>query len=267
MADLRVLTVNIWNRQGPWDERLPLLRRGVADLAPDVVGLQEVIEYEGHTQAQAIGADHPVAYHHAFGVANEWGGGVRFGNAVLSRFPILQTEVRPLPKGGSRESRSILFAALETPDGPLPFFVTHLNWKFHEGVVREAQVLEVAAFVKEKAPIDGLPPILVGDFNAEPEAAEIRFLKGLQSLGGRSVYFADAFGLVGEGRGITFDAARNPHAAVTREPPRRIDYVFVRGPDQKGRGIPRAARVVYEDVVAGVAASDHYGVLATVDLG
>ena len=69
----------------------------------------------------------------------------------------------------------------------------------------------------------GLPPVLVGDFNAEPEASEIRFLKGLQSLGGKSNYFADCFGHVGDGPGLTFDPTRNPFAEETHEYPRRID--------------------------------------------
>ena len=43
MERLRVVTLNIWNRQGPWRERLPLIRDGLAALAPDVVGLQEVL--------------------------------------------------------------------------------------------------------------------------------------------------------------------------------------------------------------------------------
>jgi len=34
----RVATFNIWNRQGPWDQRLPLIREGLAALDADVIG-------------------------------------------------------------------------------------------------------------------------------------------------------------------------------------------------------------------------------------
>jgi endonuclease/exonuclease/phosphatase family metal-dependent hydrolase len=264
MRRLRILTLNIWNRQGPWEERLRLLRAGVKALDPDLVGLQEVIDNAGHTQAQDIAAG--LGYESAFGVAHDHGGGVGFGNAVLSRWPIASSRVVPLPTGETQEHRALLCTQIASPHGTIPFFVTHLNWKFHHGVVRERQVVAIAETVKQDAPISGLPPVLTGDFNAEPEAAEIRFLKGLQSLEGKSTFFADCFGICGEGRGFTYDATRNPFAAPTHEYPRRIDYVFVRGPDEQVRGKPLSARVVLEEVNAGVAASDHYGVLAEVSI-
>jgi endonuclease/exonuclease/phosphatase family metal-dependent hydrolase len=264
MGRLRVLTLNIWNRGGPWEKRLELIRAGVRDLDPDLIGLQEVISHDDQSQASAIGAD--MGYHVAFGKAHDYGAGVHFGNAVLSRWPIQRTEVTPLPRGDSTEERSLLFVEAASPHGKIPFFVTHLNWKFHEGVIREAQVVAIADEMKRLTPLDGVPPILVGDLNAQPDSTEIRFLKGLHSLNGKSFYLADCFEQAGHGPGITFDANRNPFAAVTREFPRRIDYVLVRGPDDRGRGKPLAASVVLEEVVDGVAASDHYGVVAEISI-
>ncbi|MFO0593318.1 MAG: endonuclease/exonuclease/phosphatase family protein [Polyangiaceae bacterium] len=264
MASLRVVTLNIWNRLGPWEDRLTVIRKGIAELKPDLVGLQEVIEAEDKTQAQAIAEG--LGYHSAYGLANTYGGGVSLGNAVLSRWPIARTKVFRLPTGGTDENRSMLLAEIDSPHGLLPFFVTHLNWKQHESVVREQQVLEVADRVRAEAPIDGLPPILVGDFNAPPEASEIRFLKGLQSLEGKSVYFADCFEQRGTGSGVTFDGTRNTFAEVYHEHPRRIDYVFVRGPDQRVRGKPLAAQVVFDEPVDGVFATDHFGVMAEISI-
>ncbi len=264
MNRLRVLTLNIWNRQGPWEARLRLIREGIRRLDPDLVGLQEIITYEGQSQADAIREG--LGYEGAFGLAHDLGGGVHFGNAVLSRWPFAGPHVYVLPNGGSAEQRSLLHAEIASPHGVIPFFVTHLNWKLHHGVVREAQVAAIAEIIKTAAPMSGLPPVLVGDFNAEPEASEIRFLKGLQSLGGKSNYFADCFGQVGHGPGVTFDPTRNPFAEETREYPRRIDYVFVRGPDSRGRGKPVSARVVIDEVEGGIAATDHYGVFAEVSI-
>lgn len=264
MTRLRVLTLNIWNRQSPWESRLALIRSGIKDLEPDLIGLQEVISHDGGSQADEIAEG--LGYTTAFGRAHDYGAGVLFGNAVLSRWPIERVEVMPLPNGGTEEARSLLLTEVTSPYGKIPFFVTHLNWKFHEGVVREEQVVAVADHIKRETPMDGLPPILVGDMNAQPEAAEIRFLKGLQSLGGRSFYMADCFEYAGVGAGITFDATRNPFAAATHEYPRRIDYVFVRGPDKRVRGKPLAASVVFDEVVDGVAASDHYGVVAEISI-
>ena len=264
MDRLRILTLNIWNRSGPWEQRLGLIREGIARLAPDLVGLQEVIEAGGRTQADDIREG--LGYEAAFGVAHDLGGGVRFGNAVLSRWPIRSARPLPLPTGETDEHRSLLFSEIDSPHGLLPFFVTHLNWKLHHGAVREQQVVAIAGLVKQAAPIAGLPPVLVGDFNAEPDATEIRFLRGLHAMGGASTYFADCFGITGEGRGVTFDSTRNPFAAPTHEPPRRIDYVFVRGPDGDARGKPLSARVVFDEVVDGVCATDHYGVVAEISI-
>jgi len=114
------------------------------------------------------------------------------------------------------------------------------------------------------APLSGFPPILMGDFNAEPDSDEIRFLRGRTSLGGTSVYFSDAFAIAGNGTsGATFCRA-NPFAAPAREPDRRIDYIFVRGPDEQGRGEPLDARLCFDKPHDGVFASDHFGVVATI---
>jgi endonuclease/exonuclease/phosphatase family metal-dependent hydrolase len=260
MNRVSVLTLNIWNRQGPWDQRLELIRRGVRALNPDLIGLQEVIHYNDRSQADDIGEGLP--YRAAFGVAHEIGGGASFGNAVLSRWPIAATRVFKLPACDTEEERCLVLAEIDSPHGKIPFFVTHLNWKFHEGYVREAQVQTIAEHIKREAPLDGVPPILVGDLNAQPDATEIRFLKGLQSLGGKSTFLDDCFEHAGTGPGYTFDATKNPHAECTHEYPRRIDYVLVRGPDTRVRGKPLAARVVLDEVVDGIAASDHYGVFA-----
>lgn len=215
---------------------------------------------QAHAIAEGLG------YQVVFGTANELGGGVLFGNAVLSRWPILSSETLRLPNGGSDENRSVVCARIASPWGELPFFSTHLNWRFHHGVIREEQVVALNDIVLERASAQGLPPIVVGDFNASPDSAEIRFLTGLQSLARRSTYFADCYGQTGVLPGVTFDD-KNPFAAPVREYPRRIDYVFVRGPDAKGRGKPLSSRVVLSEPRNGVTASDHYGVLATIAMG
>src|SRR5580658_4060092 len=81
---LRVATLNIWNRFGPWDERLAAIRAGVRALSPDLLGLQEVVRLapgdgDGLDQTSAIGDG--FGYHAAYSRAHDekW-----FGNALLS---------------------------------------------------------------------------------------------------------------------------------------------------------------------------------------
>jgi endonuclease/exonuclease/phosphatase family metal-dependent hydrolase len=265
---LRVVTLNIWNNQGPWTERLRLIRRELTALAPDIVGLQEVLHLDQAPpgtvdQAQAIGEG--LGYHTAFASAWHIGGGLQFGNAILSRWPIAVAENFQLPCDPDDETRGLLHCAVDAPWGQIPVFVTHLSWKLHQSDVRQQQVAFIVARVKERAPVDGgFPPILMGDFNAEPDSDEIRYLRGHNSRLGRSVYFADCFAVAGDGSpGYTF-ARENPYALRAREPNRRLDYIFVRGPDRQLRGEPLAARLCFATPESGVWPTDHYGVMAEI---
>src|SRR5262249_34578570 len=107
------------------------------------------------------------------------------------------------------------------------------------------------------------PPVLMGDFNARPDSDEIRFLNGLTTLEGKSVYFADCWSACDGGPGYTFDRS-NPYALRTHEPSSRIDYIFVRGPDAQYRGEPVAARLALDQPTGDVWPSDHFAVVADI---
>jgi endonuclease/exonuclease/phosphatase family metal-dependent hydrolase len=272
MDRLKVLSLNIWNRQGRWPERLPLIRAELTALAPDVVGLQEVLRHEPEDGQPPANVDqaHQIAeglgYYSAYASAWNMGGGLQFGNAILSRYPVLRARNLPLPVAvAGEEPRALLFVELDAPCGRVPVFNTHLSWKLHHGYVRERQVAFLAEQVQELAPVgSSFPPILMGDFNAEPDSDEIRYLRGFTSRPGRSVYFADCFAVAGDGSpGYTFSRA-NRFAAIVCEPNRRIDYIFVRGPDRQLCGEPLSARVVCTRPEGDVFPSDHFGVYAEI---
>ncbi len=283
MERLRVMTLNIWNRQGPWEARRELIRKGLRELSPDVVALQEVLRLAVPDGSQALSQADDLArdlgYQVAYGPA--WNldrhGLLDFGNAVLSRLPILEQHNVTLPNPMRHETRGLLYTLLGGPSWQVPFFVTHLDWQLDLSPVRCQQVafvtetmatLEAAARGREGA--DVLPAILAGDFNAEPESDEIRYLRGRHGLVGpggetRGVYFADAFGLCGDGPGETFSRS-NPYAAREREPNRRLDYLFIGSLDKDLRGEPLSARRCFTEPEGGVFASDHFGVLAEVQV-
>ena len=258
MDRIRVATLNIWNRMGPWEERLVAIRKELERLQPDVLGLQEVLLLPEHQFDQAAAIAEGFGYHVAFGRSPD-AQQFSLGNAVLSRWPIARTFAFGLP--GTDEHRCLVFAELDSPAGKIPFFSTHLNWKFDESVVRQLQVQTLARFVDACAPRGGFPGIVVGDFNAEPDSEEIRFLRGLGSLGGQSTHFHDAFGHVGEPPGFTY-SLKNAYAALLREPDRRIDYIWIRGGDERFRGEPLSARVAFDAPVGEAYPSDHFGVFA-----
>ena len=278
---LRVATLNIWNKSGPWAERLPLIRKQLQELSPDVLGLQEVLRLipdekqppvpsPDNDQASEIAQG--LGYNIDYGIAADYSGGLKFGNALLTRYKILDSRTFRLPGGDTGETRSLLYSVLETPWGRLPVFVTHLNWKLHHGVVRVKQAVYAAERIFVLAPVeaDFLPPILLGDLNADPQTDEIRYLKGQHVIDGRSVYFADAWDYAEEqGPGYTY-ARDNAYALKNGEPNRRIDYIFVRGPDKLMRGQPSNVRRAFDQSVPGaegmVWPSDHYGVVCDLSM-
>ena len=143
-------------------------------------------------------------------------------------------------------------------------FITHLDWELDGSPARCQQVRFIAeqidqevAGARRRPGADVLPPLLLGDFNAEPASDEIRFLSGHHGLPSpddpvpRGVYFNDCYvrALTPEAPcrddaaaapGATF-ARRNPFAARPPEPDRRLDYIFAGPPDARRRGEPLRA--------------------------
>jgi len=261
---LKVLTLNIWNRSGPWEKRCPRIREWVDRLEPDVIGFQEVYHRDDYSQATEVCDGLDYSLEHASVIEYE---GYRFGNAVASRWPVTDSAFIELPTGERSEGRCAINTLIDAPFGALSFTSTHLNWKLHDGRSRELQVQALSDFVLSRRPRGGFPPIVVGDFNAEPASDEIRFMSGFHSLGGRSVMFYDAWRIAGEGPGTTW-SNRNDFASIALEPERRIDYIFAGYPkrmtDDHGVGKIETCRVVCNDEVDGVWPSDHFGVYAEV---
>jgi endonuclease/exonuclease/phosphatase family metal-dependent hydrolase len=260
-----VATLNLWNLADPWPARLAVIRAELARLRPDVLLLQECVRVADFDVDQARDVTEGLGHPHVL-QANVPGGPYPFGNAITSRFPLDDTAVVTLPREGTDDGRCLLLARARTPWGPLPIACTHLNWKLDEGHVRVAQtrfvVERLTAFTRD----DDLPALLGGDFNAEPDSDEVRYLRGRTGLGGPCVYFNDCFAAAGDGSpGHTF-CGRNPYGAASREPDRRIDYVFVRGPNDRLQGVPLEARVCFDEPTDDVWASDHYGVFTRIEL-
>lgn len=269
---LKVLTVNIWHDQSPWSERSVLLRKWIDRLDPDLIGFQEVLVGDGVDQVREILGDEGdrLDYHLDYGPAMTLPDRkhLQFGNAIASRWPIQDREEISLPDRGDWESRAALSVTIDSPHGPIGLTCTHLHWQFHHGNVRERQVELLAARAWKRRPESGFPPIVLGDFNAEPDSDEIRFMTGRHSLAGQSVAFLDAWEVAGDsslpgeaGRGITW-SNRNDYARVEYEPRRRIDYIFVGLPGRKGLGWVEECRVVCNEEENGVWPTDHFGVYA-----
>ena len=54
---MRIVTLNTWKNEGDYPRRLALMRDGLAELAPDLVCLQECFANAGHDTAAWLAAE------------------------------------------------------------------------------------------------------------------------------------------------------------------------------------------------------------------
>lgn len=247
---MKVLTLNTWQKRGPWEERWKLAFEELIALAPDILALQEVFDYDWAEEIQRR-TDLPefVAFQESSGLV------------LLSRYPVLERELFTYRQKSPTEDylRYAAAATLRTPSGPLGFFNTHLSYRPEDGAVREGQVRELLSIIDRKA--GGRDVLVTGDFNAAPDTPEIRQM--LEQ--GR---FTDAYGSHHpEDKGFTW-CHRNPYTLSEHNkvgesflPERRIDYIFFRRMNVLSK--LRSVQVVLDQPSpSGVWSSDHFGVLA-----
>jgi endonuclease/exonuclease/phosphatase family metal-dependent hydrolase len=249
---LSVLTLNVWNREGPWPDRLPLIRSWIDRLQPGLIGLQEVVD-ASHTQELLSGV----------GCQVEWMG-TTSGIAIAARWPIHDRQELWLPGGDKSAGGPALRGMVSSPYGMIPFTcATTAFYMTHHGYKRERQMPVLNEFARGRDQ-NAFPAILVGDFNTDPESAEIRYLKGLQSLEGTSAYWCDAWDHAGDASKGTTWSKGNDFAAWAPWPNRRIDYIFIAQPRLDGAGTIEQCSVVCNEKVGDVWPSDHFGVFARV---
>jgi endonuclease/exonuclease/phosphatase family metal-dependent hydrolase len=175
---VRLLTFNVHHGVGP-DGRhdLPRLARLLADTGADVICLQEVDRHFGERTEhvdQALLLSRALDMQLAWGPAIDRpaeGAGTRrqYGNALLSRLPILVSDVHPLP--GDGEPRSALRTLVELDGGALWVTTTHLTTR--SATDRAAQAAVLAGLYDE--PME--TGVLVGDLNADAGAPELDVLR------------------------------------------------------------------------------------------
>jgi endonuclease/exonuclease/phosphatase family metal-dependent hydrolase len=281
VSHLRVVTLNFWGTEAPLDRRCELAIRQLRALDPDVVCLQEVKPHGGATTAHVLGEALGMHAHYARACA--WQAGERGmtnageeGLGLVTRTPLVAHEVTRLPSHHELDDARILLSGqVETRGGPVWIHTTHLNYRLDDGVSREAQVLAIDAKLRERRGNTDPPQILCGDFNATPDSDEIRFLRGLTTLGGRRTHFQDAWLRLhreaepgdGPAQGITWSSENELTRPLrSLDIDRRIDYVFVTSRKKDGRGTVLRSEVALVERQDGVCASDHYAVLADVQI-
>lgn len=242
---VRLVTFNIHHGVGD-DGRhdLPRLARVLAATDADVICLQEV---DRHFGPRSENVDQPLLLARALDMQLAWGPAIdeprpdgqprgQYGNVLLSRLPILVSDVHRLPGGG--EPRCALRTMIELDGAALWVTTTHLS---RTSADRAAQVTALAAL--HTAPME--TGVVVGDFNTEPDAPELLTLR--RRLG-------DAWKLAGDREdrsGWKFWQHDEGYTHPARSPHRRIDQVWV----------TPGVSVADAEVLDGGGASDHLPVM------
>ncbi|MGE5417317.1 MAG: endonuclease/exonuclease/phosphatase family protein [Acidobacteriota bacterium] len=166
MSEVRVATYNIRSGEGI-DGRVDIARiaRVIGDMDVDIIGLQEVDRnwrrsqniYQARYLAKALGM------HYVYGPALTRGS-AQYGNAVLSRYPILSSQVHPL--ASYRENRAVLQAVIDVSGHILNFTVTHLGLSLQERLWHIRDIIKPLLITDD-------PLVLVGDFNCDPRSPEV----------------------------------------------------------------------------------------------
>ena len=228
-AELRVLSWNLHHGVGE-DNKLDLERiaKLINEQKPDLVALQEIDNRCARSKKidQAAELARLTGLHVAFGKAMDYDGGA-YGQAILSRFPIGDTQVHQLP--GDGEPRIAFEAEVKIDGKPLRLITVHLDHQQDERRLKQAQTLAKALENHHE------PMILAGDFNAGPDSAAL-------------------------------NAFASPWTAVPKQDPKftcpaagpksEIDHILLRGLE------PKEPATVLPEAVA----SDHRPVIAVIKM-
>jgi endonuclease/exonuclease/phosphatase family metal-dependent hydrolase len=265
---MRVMTWNVWWRfGGNWRERANGIEITLRTYQPDVLGLVETWSGDGTTQPDELAAR--LGLHAAFAPTSlppapdpvEEPGqlGATVGLGLLSRWPILRTEVHELPhEQRPGAAPTALAATLDHPRGHLFVIVTCREWEPRYAADRAAQSRALADLVTDPAFDGPLPVLLIGDLNAPPDEPELAPLRAV------TVDTWEAGG--GDPQATTLDSLV-PYAPLeaTTLIDRRIDHVLAR-PGRPGAAVTvRGAFLAGDRPIDGLYPSDHYAIGADLD--
>lgn len=253
---LKAMTYNVrfdnpGDGENAWEHRKDYLISQIAWHAPDLVGTQEALLH------QLEDMDAGLPRYAFFGRGRDAGSQQGEYSAVFYRTDRLDLEasgtfwLSETPQTPSRGwdaalNRICTYGRFRHRDSGLRFYLFNTHFDHRGQQARQESVKLILAQISERNP-EGLPVILTGDLNLEPEdPAILRLSRQMQDT--RVLAGGSAYGPEGTFNG--FDCARPAN--------RRIDYVFV---SPGGFGIIRYATL--SDTTGKGFPSDHFPVLAT----
>jgi endonuclease/exonuclease/phosphatase family metal-dependent hydrolase len=204
---VRVMTYNIHHGRG-MDGRVDLDRiaKLIRDQNVDLVAIQEVDKGTERTGGIDIAAELAglTKMYFVFEKNIDFQGG-EYGNAILSRHPILGSTNLHYQMLRPGEQRGLLSAEIEIGGRTITFAATHLDYR-PDPAERINNMGEIDTFVSRSGEN---PLIIAGDFNDQPNGAVYSRM---------TATFIDAWAEGGTGDGFTYSS---------EVPAKRIDYIYL----------------------------------------
>lgn len=239
---MSMVTFNLHHDREDWPARRKVILRELRALHPDAIALQEVIQ-KPHVRNQAAWLARKLGYDYQFVSTDPPGRFKRYGNALLTRRPVLARNDHLLAPLG--DYRTVAHLRIDVDGQPVNVYATHLNERADESGsrIRGEQVADLLKFIADTA--GDAPVVIAGDFNALVDAGDLSALRN---------HYGDSFGSVHVNNELAQVSTLNRHYF---DAPLRIDHIFF----QQDRLLAREARILFDQPYAeGRWASDHYGV-------
>lgn len=248
-VSLSFLSLNIWFDNEDWPARFALMLEEIRKLDPDIIGLQEVIQRQD-LDNQAMQLADSLDYYYYFDSVDDEDRSTRFGNAIVSRYPITETNFRALEPLDA--FRKVVHARISVDGQPLDVYNTHLHNPGDATETRKTQMRDMLDFIDETGTSDLV--FVMGDFNANPDWEEMDVMYE---------QFIDVYPLFHENHLDPEHSTLNYHLGHSQ---RRIDYVFF---EERSSDFltPLSAEIVLDEPDENdIYPSDHFGVLAAFDV-
>jgi endonuclease/exonuclease/phosphatase family metal-dependent hydrolase len=173
MPQVTVATLNLFNRMGEWEQRFPLVVQQLAELAPDVIGLQEVdlgID-QGMEISRAVNKMLPARPHYRIKHATSPGQrAATFGIGTMAKIDCVEHEILDLMTFDRIAQRMVY----EVDGQRFALVNTHLHDPVEAPEERAVQVEYLLSWLDRQ---EKLPTVLSGDFNSYEGEKTVAIMK------------------------------------------------------------------------------------------
>lgn len=252
---LKIFSLNIWNINSPYEERMQSISEILKDLRPDLVFLQEVSLSPKSRLPQYYDIYSTLDnLNHQYSRTGFWKGREE-GLAILSILPLSPCKKCMLPEAPNDMPRQIMTSILNYKNYKIIIANTHLAFDVNQQKERVLQIRRAINFLEEiyrEDKYDGI--IFSGDLNSIPSSKEISEVRNC------NFQFLDVFeGTHWREENFSFSSS-NPFANEALVPDRWIDYIFL----SQNFDINSRKLILRDN--NGRYPSDHFGLTAKVSL-